>query len=99
MTQPLTLLTGRHPEQLDTEVFVGNFTDDGYDCCGWTTKRCGIVAYCLDGTRADKTLRPVFIQAQEATAAGLAVRDGQVYNPAYEQFLRERGILDLVAQS
>ncbi len=95
----LSLLTGRHPEQMDHEVFVGNTTDDAFDGSAWRTKRRGLNAYCLDGTRADASLRPLFIASTEAQAAGLSVQDGQVYNPAYEEFLREQGILDLAAKS
>lgn len=96
-TSTLSLLTGRHPEQAGHEVFVCNITQDSFAASAWRTKRRGNQAYRLDGQPADPSLRPMFIASSEAQAANLPVRDGQVYSPGYEEFLREQGILDLAS--
>ena len=72
-------IEGRHPEQADDEVFLGNYYRDEVAHCGWRTKRVGVFAYRVDGTPCDHpNFVPVFMKASEAEAVGLHVVDGAV---------------------
>ena len=55
-----------HPERRPDEVFLGNFTEAGFDASSWRTKRLGEKAY--DPIRAGEVLpdtRPVFVKIEE----------------------------------
>ena len=55
----------RHPEMnQETEVFVGNFSQDGFDTLGFQKKRLGQQAFDHFG-RGLPDLHPVFVDKQE----------------------------------
>lgn len=56
-----------HPELREGEFFLGNFTRDDWTKVGWRTKRCGVNAYCVDGS-------PYPFQALHGVAPGFALR-------------------------
>lgn len=53
-----------NPEQLDSEFWVTNSSNDQYDHVGWKTKRRGVNAYDIDGKLVPRMF-PVFVERQE----------------------------------
>ena len=70
----------QHPELKEGEVFVTNANMDlpgkpddqldGFESCGWKTKRLGLLAFDVNGEIV-KGLRPVFAQREELEKAGI----------------------------
>lgn len=69
------MLTSDHPECLEDEVFLGNFTPEQARNISWTTKRYGIRAYCVDGSdfpyQHHHGVLPYFVKRSELAAAGV----------------------------
>lgn len=71
-----------HPEEMDGEVFVGNYQDEShhkiqgqgiflelFDKINWKTKRQGKIAYDING-KVIENVFPVFVQRSEMREAG-----------------------------
>jgi hypothetical protein len=55
-----------HPERLDGEVYLGNFTDDVFgQFVPWKTKRLGTKAYDITGKRIGSDIYPGFASISE----------------------------------
>jgi|JI10StandDraft_1071094.scaffolds.fasta_scaffold06200_24 hypothetical protein len=75
-----------HPEQREDEVFIGNCALDGFQECGWKTRRLGFRAYGRDGHPLNDHIRdldsaywerhasrPMFVKTEELRAAGFEI--------------------------
>lgn len=69
-----------HPEKLETEIYLGNYTYDNLCHCGWKSKRVGEIAYDIYGRIIHQNywhnkLVPVFILKEEV--------QNRIKNPEY----------------
>lgn len=73
--------TPDHPECLEGEIYLGNFTPEQATAIGWRTKTAGCYAYCSDGTlvpfQDQWEIRPYFVQASELSASEKLYKEDQ----------------------
>lgn len=66
-----------HPECIDGEIYLGNFTNEDAARIGWRTKCAGNAAYCVDGRpfphQKEHGVRPYFVLVSELIRAGVVV--------------------------
>jgi hypothetical protein len=65
-----------HPEQIFDEVFLGNFTLDGFYKIAWNTARRGKGAYDIYGNVINYGTYPVFVGRKEMNDIGFQIYDG-----------------------
>jgi hypothetical protein len=64
-----TPMTSDHPETLEGEIYLGNFTPHEAARIAWRTKHSGCWAYCADGTpypdQEVSSVKPYFAERAE----------------------------------
>ncbi len=72
--------TGWHPERMEDEIYLGNFSEKYFPNLGWETKRFGEVAYSAKREPLKKNprkLRPVFVKKSEVIETGFVVTESE----------------------
>lgn len=70
-----TIEAGTHLEKKDSEIFLGNFTQEQYEDVRWKTKRRGLTAFNLFGEVIEpQETFPVFVSRRELEDAGFVIR-------------------------